>query len=247
MMMDEQTAHKIGTLNEKPLHAALKEWYARPGDQFETPVDGYVVDIVRGDLLIEIQTQNFAAIKRKLTRLVAQHPVRLVYPIARERWIIKLAKDGQTSLGRRKSPRRGALEHVFEELVSFPGLLSNPNFSLEVLLIQEEQVRRYDGRRGWRRRGWVMHERRLLQVVGRRLFETPADISSLVPPTLVEPFTTSDLAVAIARPRRLAQKMAYCLREMGVIAVTGKRGNAILYARADVVAQAYRPQSHPQL
>ena len=45
----------IGTLNEKPLHAGLKEWVARPGDAFEQPVDGYVIDIVRDDLLIEIQ------------------------------------------------------------------------------------------------------------------------------------------------------------------------------------------------
>ena len=52
-----------------------------------------------------------------------------------------------------------------------------------------------------------------------------------MPPALVEPFTTSELAAAIARPRRLAQRMAYCLREMGVIEAVGKQGNAILYAR----------------
>ena len=43
---------EIGTLNEKPLHAALKAWYAQPGDRLEVAVDGFVVDIVRGDLLI---------------------------------------------------------------------------------------------------------------------------------------------------------------------------------------------------
>ncbi len=52
----------IGTLNEKPLHAALKEYYAKPDDQFEVSVDGFVIDIVQGDLLIEIQTGNFASI-----------------------------------------------------------------------------------------------------------------------------------------------------------------------------------------
>ena len=34
----------IGTLNEGSLHAQLKEWYRRPGDLLEQPVDGYVVD-----------------------------------------------------------------------------------------------------------------------------------------------------------------------------------------------------------
>ncbi len=222
----------IGTLNEKPLHAALKEWYAQPGDQFEVSVDGFVVDIVRGDLLVEIQTANFSAIKRKLTKLTPHHPVRLVYPIAREKWIVKLAQDGNGQSSRRKSPKRGALEHVFGELVRFPHLLPNPNFSLDVLLIQEEEVRRYDGKRGWRRKGWVTHERRLLQVVDHRLFKMPADAAALLPTDLVEPFTTSDLAAAIAKPRWLARKMAYCLREMGTIAAEGKRGNAILYTRA---------------
>jgi hypothetical protein len=231
MSTEPQAARVIGTLNEKPLHAALKEWYARPDDRFEVPVDGFVVDIVRGDLLVEVQTGNFSGIKRKLAVLAARHPVRLVYPIAREKWIVKLAPNRRDRVSRRKSPKRGAVEHVFKELVSFPQLLSDPNFSLDVLLIQEEESRRYDGKRGWRRKGWVTHERRLLEVVGRRLFETPADMGALLPSSLTEPFTTAELAAAIARPRWLAQKMAYCLREMGEIAQVGKRGKAILYTK----------------
>ena len=40
----------IGPLNEKPLHAALKERYARPGDAVEVKRHGYVVDVVRDSL-----------------------------------------------------------------------------------------------------------------------------------------------------------------------------------------------------
>jgi hypothetical protein len=227
----QRAAPEIGTLNEKALHASLKEWYARPGDRFEIPIDGFIVDVVRGDLLVEVQTRNFAAIKRKLVTLTAHYPVRLVYPVAREKWIVRLTEDGRSQLGRRKSPKRGGVEHVFEELVHIPKLLSNPNFSLDVLLIQEEEVRRYDGRRRWRRHGWVTDERRLLEVVDQHLFETPSHASALLPPGLPEPFTTSDLAAAISRPRQLAQQMAYCLREMGALAPVGKQGNAILYTR----------------
>ena len=155
-----------------------------------------------------------------------------MYPIARDKWIVKLADDGHSQLSRRKSPKRGAIEHVFEELVSFPELLLNPNFSIEVLLIQEEESRRYDAIRGWRRQGWVTHERQLLRVIERRLFRGSADLGTLVPFALPEPFTTSDLALAIAESRRLAQKMVYCLRLMGCITQTGRVGNAILYSRA---------------
>lgn len=225
----QEAQQKISTLNETPLHAALKEWYAEPGAQFEVPVDGFIVDIVQDDLLVEIQTGHFSTIKDKLVTLLARHPVRLVYPIAQEKWIVKLPKDERSQLSRRKSPKRGSIEQIFKELVSFPQLLSNPSFSLHALLIQEEEVRRYDGTRGWRRRGWVTHERRFLQVVDQRLFETPADLAALLPPALTEPFTTADLAAAIDNTRWLAQKMAYCLRETGAIQTAGKRGNAILY------------------
>ena len=216
----------IGLLNEKPLHASLKQWYAQPGDQFEATVDRFVIDIVRDDLLLEIKTKNFASIKSKLNNLVHSHPVRLIYPIAQEKWIVKVAR-GETT--RRKSPKRGRVEDVFWEMVSFPQLLANPNFSLEVLLIREEEVRRYDGKRKWRRRGWVVEERRLLGVVDQRLFEKPADWQALLPEELEEPFTTKDLAEAMGIGRKLAQKMAYCLRKVKVIRLMGKRGRANLY------------------
>ena len=224
-------SRKISRLNAKPLHRALKEWYAQPKDQFEVSVDGFVVDIVRGDLLVEIQTRNFAAMKQKLDKLIVHHPLRLVYPIPREKWIVKLAEDGISQFSRRKSPKHGTFEDVFEELVSFPKLLMNPNFSIELLLIQEEELRRYESTRGWRGKRWVTQERRLLRVVERRSLETPAHICALIPAALAEPFTTADLAIAIAKPRRLAQKMVYCLRLMGYITQVGKRGNAILYTQ----------------
>jgi hypothetical protein len=225
-------SHAISTLNEGPLHAALKDWYTRPGDQTEVLVDGYLVDIVRDGLLIEIQTRGFSPLKRKLAKLVEGHHVRLVYPIAREKWIVRRAKRGKKTLGRRKSPKRGAVEDIFDELVALPHLLAHRNFALELLLIQEEEIRRHDARRAWRRRGWVTCERRLLDVLDRRLFEGPAAFAAFVPEALDEPFDTAELAAAMARPRRLAQKAAYCLRGMGVIEAVGKRGNAVLYARA---------------
>ncbi len=218
----------IGLLNEKPLHASLKKWYAQPEDRFEVTVDGFVIDIVRDDLLLEIQTGNFASIKSKLTTLVRSHQVRLIYPIAQEKWIVKLAKGDGSGVTRRKSPKRGREEDLFWEMVSFPQLLANRNFSIEVLLTREEEVRRYEGKQKWRRRGWVIEERRLVKVVDQRLFEELSDWNSFLPEGL-ESFTARDLAEAIAIRRQLAQKMAYCLRKARVIKLIGKRGRANLY------------------
>ena len=222
----------IGLLNEKPLHASLKQWYAQSGDRFEVAVDGFVIDMVRDDRLLEIQTGNFAAIKSKLTQLVRSHPVRLIYPIAQEKWIVKLANDECSKVTRRKSPKRGRVEDLFWEMVSLPQLMSNSNFSLEVLMIKEEEVRRYKDKRKWRRKGWGLEERRLLEVVNQRLFEEPSDWLALLPERL-KSFTARDLAEAIEIHQALAQKMAYCLRKAKFIQLLGKQGRANLYRIAD--------------
>ena len=218
----------IGLLNEKPLHASLKQWYARPGDQFEVPVGGFVIDIVRDDLLIEIQTGNFSSIKSKLNKLAHSHRVRLIYPIVQEKWIVRLPHTNCGATVRRRSPKKGRLEDLFWELVSIPQLLSNPNFSLEILMIRQEEVRRYERKRKWRSKGWVIEGRQLLQVLDQRVFGASADWLWFLPAGL-ESFTTEDLATRMNTRRELAQKMAYCLREAQMIELIGKRGRANLY------------------
>ena len=218
----------VGTLREKPLHADLKEWYSEAGDRIEVPVDGFVVDLVRDDLLIEIQTRGFSSMKRKLMTLLDDHPIRVVHPIAVEKWIVKLDESGGEA-SRRKSPKRGGVVDVFAELVSFPDLVDHPNLTVEVLLTREEEVRRFDATKAWRRRGWVIVERRLIEVVDRLVFDSPAALSGLLP-TVPDEFTTADLAGALGRHRRLAQQMTYCLRAVGAIEMVGKEGNAIVYA-----------------
>ena len=73
------------TYREGSLHAALKALYARPGDLVEEKVDGFVVDVVRTEELIEIQTASFASMTAKLERLTENHRVALIHPIAVER------------------------------------------------------------------------------------------------------------------------------------------------------------------
>lgn len=224
-------SHQIGQLSELGIHAELKRWLARPGDSFEVPVDGYIVDVVRGELLIEVQTGGFASIKRKLLDLLDRHPVRLVHPIVLDKCIVQLPRPGRKRR-RRKSPKHGCIEMLFDELCRIPRLIAEPGFSLEVVLVREEEVCRHDPARR-RRRGWVTVERRLLEVVEHRRFQRPGDLAALLPRELPEPFTTADLADALGQRRRLAQRMAFCLRELECLEAVGKEGNAVLYARED--------------
>ena len=216
-------------MGETSLHDEVKRWYSQPGDRMEEWVDGYLIDIVRGDRLIEIQTGNFSAIKAKLEDLVRRHPVQLVHPIAETKWIVRLDARGER-VSRRRSPRRGRVEDLFLELVYIPHLMREANFSLEALLIHSEEELIDDGRGSWRRRRWSVHDRRLLDVVGRATFSKPADFLRLFPVTLPVEFTTRELAESLRVRANIAQKMTYSLRHMEVIGTIGKRGRANLYS-----------------
>lgn len=223
---------KIGTLREGALHAQLKEWYRRPGDELEKRIAGYVVDIVRDELLIEIQTGGFAPLRRKLDLLTREHPVRVVAPIALERRIVRLSSEGEI-LSARRSPRHGRAEDVFSRLVSIPALLCRPRLEIEVLLTEEDELRIHRPGKAFRRRGWVVSGRSLSRVTGSVRIAGPKDAASLLPLDLPEQFDTAELAEAAAITRRLAQQMTYCLRAMGMLEITGNRRRAQLYRRTD--------------
>lgn len=101
-------------------------------------------------------------------------------------------------------------------------LALEPNFCLKLALIQEAEVGRYTGKKCWRHSGWETVEHRLIKVLERLTFQRPGSLVGLLPPNFPEAFITADIAVGLTIPMGLAQKMAYCLREMGVLNMLGK-------------------------
>jgi hypothetical protein len=211
----------IGTRGEGSLHAALKLHVSQPGDRFEVPLHGFVVDVLRGDTCIEVQTGGFAAMGAKLDHLLGDFHVHVVHPIATASWIER------RDLPTRKSPKRGCLHDVFDELVSVPTLLDHPNLTLEVLLVEVDVVKVPDAAMRRRRGGWRTVDRRLRSIVGRHGFRTPADLAALLPADLPSEWTTRDLAERSGIARRRAQQMAYVLRANDLVVEVGRdRGGA---------------------
>jgi len=218
-------------MGEKSLHNIIKNRYAKPGDKIEVPIKNYIIDIVRDDLLIEIQTRNFSAIKDKLINLLVDHKIRLIYPISQLKWIVRINKDGKTVKSRRRSPKKGRLEDLFAELVYIPRLLSHPNFELEILFIHSEDIFLDDGKGSWRRKRWSIHDRRLLDILSSQIITTPNNLLDILPDTIDKEFTTKQLAEEKGIPIGLTRKMIYSLREMGLIKKTGNRGRSPVYSR----------------
>ncbi len=215
-------------MTEHSLHSEIKDWYKVSGDELEVKVEDFIVDILRGKLLIEIQTGNFSAVKKKLIKLLFNNQVRLVYPIAKLKWIVHVSRSGEF-VRRRKSPKKGKLIDLFYELVHTASLIGDRNFSLEVLLIEEEDVRCNDGRGSWRRRGVRVKDRKLLNVYDRFAFRNSRDFLEFLPKELDEYFTNKVLALKLGISGKLAQKITYCLRKMGSISIADKKRNELLF------------------
>lgn len=233
----------IGQLNETPFHAALKRALAPEGARFEVSVDGYVVDVVHDDLLIEVQTRNVAGMREKLGVLLPSHRLRLVLPVAERKWIVRCHADG--SRDRRRSPKRGVEEDAFRELVSIAELLDHPNLEVEIVRTEQEELRRHEPGMAWRRKGWVVTGRRLVAVTGRRLLRSPADLLAFLPSGLPEPFSTADMASRGGYPRRTAQQATYCLRHLGLLEASGKLGNSVLYRLTSAPSVSTVPPDPP--
>ncbi len=221
----------IGTLREQSLHAALKKWLAQPGDEFEQKVNTYHIDIVRGDTLIEIQTGSFSKIKKKLAKLLPEHKVLLVHPIPVTKWVVRMTKR-KKQVSRRRSPKRGRVEYVFDELIYMPEIANHPNFGLKVLLTEQEEIWRDDGLGSWRRKHWSVYNKVLLNVMDQADFHDPGDYLALIPKTFRDQFTNKELADALSLPIWASAHMSYCLRKMGLLEVVGKQGRSLLLAQA---------------
>ncbi len=217
-------------MKEFSLHSEIKKVYSLPGDQFEVKLDKYIVNILRENLIIEVQTKNFSALKEKLQVLTEKHRVRLVYPLPEKKYITHVTKD-HIILNKRKSPKKGRLTDLFRELVMIPHMIGVENFSLEVLLIDEEEIRCNDGKGSWRRRGVSIKERNLLKVNDRILFQTKADYLKILPEDLKEAFTNRELAKITKISIRTARQITYCLRKSGVIQLAGKRGRELIFQK----------------
>ena len=226
----------IGSLNESPLHQALKDLYSVADSVQEVPLGSYVADVVHPDAVVyEIQTSGFGRLRRKLPALLEAYRVVLVYPVVAVRWIHKLTDDPDALARPRRSPKRGRVADLLGELVSIPELLDHPNFAVEVVLVELDEYRRAARRR--RGDGWTVVQRRLRQVVGRERFGSADDLFRLVERPLDESFSTLQLAEAMGAPRSLAQKLAFCLRACGRIEPCGKDGNSVIYRRCQPTCQ----------
>ena len=78
----------------------------------------------------------------------------------------------------------------------------------------------------------TVEDQRLLAVTGVHQFQAAADLLSLLPADLPDPFHSGHVADGLGIRRWIAQRIVYCLRQTGAAETCGKSGNTLLYKKA---------------
>ena len=219
----------IGELSENQLHNSLKKYYFRKGDIIEHKLEGYYIDIFRDDTLIEIQTSSFSKVKKKYDNLLKNYKIIMVYPISSSKWISKIGRDNKIT--KRKSPKSENIYNIFDELVSIPNYINHQNFSIEVINIHQEEIRKTIVPKRRYRKNWKTVDRKLIKVINTHLFNNKFDFLKLLPQNLPEEFTTKDVLETSKIGKSSIQKMIYCLNKMNAISEIGKLGRYKLYRK----------------
>ena len=223
--------HSIGTENESSLHNSLKKYYAEPG-KTEKIRAGYVCDAIgiNGEA-IEIQTSHFYALKKKIPALAKNGKVRLVYPVIVKKTIELYSPEGKL-LSRRKSPKKGGMWDIFDELVYVPELLKLKNLNIEIIFVDAIERRCKDGKGSWRRKGVSIKDRilenRPKMLMDRLVFKKKTDWMGRFMP-LENECTTKALAKASTIKADQARKAIYTLEKAGFLKKDRKQGRCWVY------------------
>jgi hypothetical protein len=222
----------IGTLGERTLHAVVKHYIEANPDWHEQKLGRYTVDVFTGDRIFEIQTRHFGKLSPKLAALLPDYPVTVVYPLAARKWLFWVDPQSGEVSARRLSPRRGRWLDMMPELYRIKPYLANTNLSIRVILVDLEEYRLLNGWSRDRKKGSWRNDRIPLGLAGELLLTSPADYRQLLPDSLVDAFTSADLAKAAGVSIRLSQTTLNILGALGVVETCGRRGRSRLFRAA---------------
>jgi hypothetical protein len=220
----------IGTLGEKSIHAILKCYFESDADCHECPVEHGVADISGVHGIIEIQTRQFQRLTAKLSELLPEGPVTVVYPVIRRKRILWMNPETGELIRSGTFRAFQKPECVFPELYRIRKYVLHPNFRLCIVMMDAEDFRLDDYRT-------TKVDRVPTTLVDVRYYSAPADYRTFLPEALPETFTSMQLSRLLNVPRTMVQSMLRMLVLLGQAEVCGKEGNTKIYRRAAAPAE----------
>lgn len=227
----QQATAGIGRLSEKTLHSVLKYYFEPNEEKQEVKIQNFYADILNETGIIEIQTQGFDKLRKKLELFLTLGSVTVIYPIARTKWLSWVDQETGEVSERRKSPKTGRSYDAFRELYKIKPLLAHPNLRIGIVLLEIQEYRYLNGWSRDKKKGSSRCDRVPLGIVDELYFDTAESYSAMVPDLLASDFTSKDYRSATKLTQGGAQKALHVLHHIGALKRTGKIGNSYTYDR----------------
>ena len=133
----------IGIYNEKRLHRILKRLVSENSSAYEIPVGRFVADVLTDGHITEIQTGRLSALLPKLKYYAEEtdYTVTVIFPIVREKTILRIDTDTGEVLRKRKSGTHGTPSDILPQLYGLREIFPCDRISYCALLVDAEEHR----------------------------------------------------------------------------------------------------------
>ncbi len=222
----------IGLLNESSMHASLKAYIEPDESKYETAYNGYIVDILRDDGVVEIQTGSFGSMKKKLAALLECGYVTIVYPVAQLKRIYWQDMDTGELTGGRISPKRAQPCEIFKELRWLPGLIWHKNLRIRIITVETAVYNRMDGYGKDKKKHSSRIDKQLVRILDDITISSADELIRLLPDTLPERFSVKELSKHGKLSSSAAQSGAKLLYDLGLLERT-MCGRSYIYRKKD--------------
>lgn len=223
----------IGTMKEKTIHAALKEFLEPDKGKQEQKVEGFVADIFTDGRIYEIQTRGFDKLRRKLTAFLPKYQVTVVYPVLKTKWLRWINEETGEVSAPRKSPKTGSGHELFPELYKVKMFLPNDHLSFLIVMLDAEEYRLLNGWSENKKKGSTRRDGIPRDIIGEIYLEKIEDYRAMIPETLPKQFTSADYRRELSSAKSVASVELNILAHIGAVKKVGKKGNSIIYEIGD--------------
>ena len=226
----------INTYNESSLHKKLKDYYAEQlAGETEVELNGFICDVVSDREIYEIQTANLSSLYGKISSLIPEYSITVVFPVG-ERTIIQRKTENGEVLSKRASPTKENEYRLFKEITKLLPFLDNPNFRiillkaelLETRIKTDKPIQLKNNSRRWKK-DWYKQDKELIKINSELIFDSSACYINLVR-NLTEdtPFSLKQLKQTAACKKH-ADYIIWTLKKLNAVEECLKKGNEKFY------------------
>ena len=254
----------IGTLREKRLHAIVKRYLSEDVSTHEIPMKALfqhgddprkkrniVADVLVDNHIYEVQTGGFYPLIPKLQWYLdhTDYRITVVHPMAGMKYLSWIDPTNGQVVSRNKRNKRGQVKDIAGELYWLTKFISNPRFSLRLLLLEIEEFRILDGYGKEKKNRATHYERFPTALLGDvRLYEAEDYAFYFLPESLRHaPFTAADYAKATGIRGKASYSLLHLMTGLGLLEEGEKIGRSMSFSASALVASCPSRQSQPSI